>query len=1091
MIVIYLLKRIQYSLRSNLLVGQMRIVIDLTTILSPRTINRGIGRYAMALTKSIIKNKKQHDVFVLISDDYPNKINLVLNQLKNFLPKKNIILQSNPDNITLPTNIAQDLKKARSKVPHKLKQLINTSPKLKFTIRATISLLLLKPGSRPRRILIKLIKKSVWLEKITRELCIRKTKLISLTKDSPITTTQIIRNIIFKTIEPDILLHLNIIEYVQNIKINSSQQNYKNAVICYDLIPLLIPEKYLTNTTSESTYKSKIAELEKSDLILTISQSSKNEALQNLSLKHDTQVENILADADQHFRPTIISKEQKQEILAKFKINNDFVMYTGGIDYRKNIEGLITAFALIPEQHRKTHSLVIVCNISNDQRKQLEKVAKDHDLHEGELILTGFVTDKELLMLYNLCKLFVFPSLHEGFGLPILEAMRCGKAVIGSNASSIPEVIGLDQALFAPNNPKEIADKITLLLTDDEIRQQFEQHSLQQAKQFSWDKSGKKAIQAFEKLINKQPIIKKKQEKTDTRKLKLAFVTPLPPEKTGIAYYTADLLPELNKFYQIDIISPQKTIDPNCLGQIHQTHDPEWFKTHYKQYDRIIYNMGNNDDFHAYMVTLLEVIPGVVVLHDFFLNNMFRHFKNLPLTLYKSYGYSSLNRYLTAPCPTNLTILQDSLSLIMHSKYCQNLIEQHYGPHNKQSYVINLLKNNNTDKTDVKKIKIELGLPEDSFIISSFGILGLTKYNHLCLDAFLQSSLIKQNHVYLIFVGHACDDYKRLLSKKIKQFKVGHRIKITGWTTETAYKKYLAITDMAIQLRQNSNGETSGTVLDCMGNNIPIIVNAVGSMAEIPDDCVKLLNQQFTTAELSDYIEQLYLNDGLREKLQTNALNQIKKHHSPKVCAEQYFNAIEKTYSRLPGWSQVIQQISNIEDRSLSVNSMKKIAVATVKNFPLEPRNRQLFVDITGIISRHKGIDQAMQNRVGAEIISLLKSPHVNYNLQPVYQVSSSQYKCANVFMTKQLYRNNIPYAKTPDINIDMNTGDILLISYPDEAILNQACNDHFFDILYARGIRIAKLGKNMSLNEDYDFFSIKDNLSIKEWLLIGTNHQV
>src|SRR5262245_40356148 len=91
-------------------------------------------------------------------------------------------------------------------------------------------------------------------------------------------------------------------------------------------------------------------------------------------------------------------------------------------------------------------------------------------LRDDELVITGYVSDDDLVDLYNLCHVFVFPSLYEGFGLPALEAMACGAAVIGSNTSSIPEVIGRQEALFDPSRPADIAEALERLLGDEKFR---------------------------------------------------------------------------------------------------------------------------------------------------------------------------------------------------------------------------------------------------------------------------------------------------------------------------------------------------------------------------------------------------------------------------------------------------------------------------------------------------------------------------------------------------------------------------------------------------------------------------------------------
>ncbi len=138
--------------------------------------------------------------------------------------------------------------------------------------------------------------------------------------------------------------------------------------------------------------------------------------------------------------------------------------------FEKNVDGLIRAYALLPQALRAQHQLVIVCAVHMQDRLRLEAVAKKQGLAPDELVLTGFVPEDELVLLYNQCKLFAFPSWHEGFGLPALEAMACGRAVIGSNSSSLPEVIGREDALFDARSDASIAEKIAQVLSDDAFK---------------------------------------------------------------------------------------------------------------------------------------------------------------------------------------------------------------------------------------------------------------------------------------------------------------------------------------------------------------------------------------------------------------------------------------------------------------------------------------------------------------------------------------------------------------------------------------------------------------------------------------------
>jgi glycosyltransferase involved in cell wall biosynthesis len=118
-------------------------------------------------------------------------------------------------------------------------------------------------------------------------------------------------------------------------------------------------------------------------------------------------------------------------------------------------------------------------------------------------VFTGYVDDNDLIDLYRMCSLFAFPSWHEGFGLPILEAIRCGAAAIGSNVSSIPEVIGVEDALFDPHSPDSLASLMERALLDDSFKLSISSSSKEHCKGFSWDASGQQAIDAMNTLAKR------------------------------------------------------------------------------------------------------------------------------------------------------------------------------------------------------------------------------------------------------------------------------------------------------------------------------------------------------------------------------------------------------------------------------------------------------------------------------------------------------------------------------------------------------------------------------------------------------------
>jgi glycosyltransferase involved in cell wall biosynthesis len=277
------------------------------------------------------------------------------------------------------------------------------------------------------------------------------------------------------------------------------ETNIPTAVTLYDLIPLLNPDRYIPDPTARAWYYRKLESLKRADLLLAISQAAANETSASLRIDH-SRVVNIGAAADERFRPRSFTKESAAEIRKRFGLSRHFLLYVGVIESRKNFEGLIHAYGMLPDELRATHQLLLIAQGTETQRTDLCHAAAENGVYPNDLIIVDRVSDDDLVALYSLCRLFVFPSLHEGFGLPALEAMSCGAAVVGANTTSIPEVIGREDALFDPTSPTAIAQVIRRALADEGFQQSLRQHALRRAREFSWNLCAERAIKAFENL---------------------------------------------------------------------------------------------------------------------------------------------------------------------------------------------------------------------------------------------------------------------------------------------------------------------------------------------------------------------------------------------------------------------------------------------------------------------------------------------------------------------------------------------------------------------------------------------------------------
>ncbi|BDB21286.1 glycosyl transferase family 1 [Pseudomonas sp. CYM-20-01] len=318
-----------------------------------------------------------------------------------------------------------------------------------------------------------------------------------------LSAAEVIREEFISSLVPDVVLISSLFEdpgVGAVTSVGASARNYKTAVVLYDLIPLLNKDVYLPTQALRDYYSKKIEWLERADALLAISQSSCDEAVEYLEVPRESVV-NISAAIGEQFYPKVFTGETAAKFLQRMGIHEKFVLYApGGFDPRKNFSRLLEAYSLLKPELRSVYQLVIASKLHDLQRIELLDLKEKFGFEIHELVLTGYVADEDLVSLYSLASLFVFPSTHEGFGLPVLEAMACGAPVIGSNCSSVPEVIGLDEALFDPLSVNSISTKISQVLEDDQLRCSLIEHAKVQSRKFSWDETATKAIAAIERL---------------------------------------------------------------------------------------------------------------------------------------------------------------------------------------------------------------------------------------------------------------------------------------------------------------------------------------------------------------------------------------------------------------------------------------------------------------------------------------------------------------------------------------------------------------------------------------------------------------
>lgn len=641
----------------------------------------------------------------------------------------------------------------------------------------------------------------------------------------------------------------------------------------YDLIPEVMAGVYLGDPGFRRRYRARRNLVRAADAVVTLSASSAGDVVQRLGVDA-RRVSVVGAAASPPFGPpTSVATARTAARRALPGIGERWIAYNGAVEPRKNLDRLVEAFAALPPGTRAGYQLVVVCAMNALQRNHYEVLARKLGIGE-QLVLAGYLTDVELAALYQGAELAVFPSLYEGYGLPVAEALACGAPVLASGNSAPAELVH-PEATFDPTSVQAITASLGRGLEDSAWRERL--RSWAAKPQPTWAEVAGRVAEVYRRLLARLAGARAAPSTALTAPLlgapaalaaplaaaltapfgaltarlpRVALVTPWPPQRTGVADYSRRLVDALQGKVRVDLVVDGD--DPPDAGDLAVSTRP-WLlaKTALAAggYDAVVVTLGNSE-YHAGALRLLRrgapaarnsTLKPIVLAHDVNLTGLYRHgtargavpegFHAALTAMYPGWALPVEDGWLPPALAEELGILMAreaiaaSSAFLATSEHAAALARLDAAPED-------------TERVGVWPYCYPATVPRpersgEEGLIASFGMVNAVKRPEVLLEA-LATVAGERPAARLAFVGPVAGEEEERLRSQAAGLGIGERVTFAGYSDQREYEAWLRRSSVAVQLRSRSNGETSGAIADCLTHGLATVVSDIGPQRELP-----------------------------------------------------------------------------------------------------------------------------------------------------------------------------------------------------------------------------------------------------------------
>jgi glycosyltransferase involved in cell wall biosynthesis len=668
------------------------------------------------------------------------------------------------------------------------------------------------------------------------------------------------------------------------------------AATVYDLIPWTMRETYLDRwpSAARDEYLRRLRALPQwADQLLFISESARQDYLRfEPSIANRSSVIHLAVDLTR-FQP---SRAPIADGAAPY------VFMMGGFDVRKNMDGALEAFATLVQGAPAEFAalkFVVACAYTPESKAEYEALATRLGVAD-RLEMLGFVPDEELPRLYQGAAAFFFPSRYEGFGLPVLEAMACGLPIVTTRVSSIPEVAGELAFYCSPDDPHDMARALreALHARRDATRRQ---NTVARARTFHWADAAATYNRAFRKIAVERTV---SIQAIGEQRPRVAYASPWVPQRSGIADNSLGLVDELRNFLDLTLFLPQPDSAQETYGL--PVRPIQELTAAHASFDTAIYHLGNNSEMHTEIYRVARQCPGIAVLHDFNIHPFLQHaFLKTPEEhlFYEAWREShgkSPEEYQSGHTnvfdyPMCHAILKRSLATIVHSRWAGDQLADI-----PNVSVLPLCSQAGTPSENLSTqtaLRERLGIRPDEFIVSTMGFQNRLKRFPSVLAAI--RGLVDRGYPVRLVVGGQSLDPELRIEERIRALKLEEHVVLTGYLSDAEFDALIRLSDVLVNLRGPSMGESSGTMIRALGEGTALIVSNYQQFADFPDDvCWKADVDENEVPQLIAMLEHLLRSPATRAQLGRNGQRWVRQYSTYPVAALGYRQVINEVLQR-------------------------------------------------------------------------------------------------------------------------------------------------------------------------------------------------